>query len=173
MSTVKVIGVFDSGQKAARGINAIREKDLGSVTAYSPVPDHALDHAMERSVSPIRLFILIGGIIGCISGFALPIYTVHDWPLITGGKALISLPPFVVIAFELTILFGALSGMMGFLILARLPRVSRRTKAKAVTVDPTFSLDRFGVFVSCDQKSETAVCEALKLAGALEASRGA
>ena len=171
MPTVKIMGVFDSGKKAARGINAIRKNDLGSVTAYSPVPDHALDHALERSVSPIRLFILIGGIIGCISGFALPIYTVYDWPLITGGKALISLPPFVVIAFELTILFGALSGMMGFLILARLPRVSRRTKV--ITVDPTFSLDRFGVFVSCDPKSESAVREALKLAGALEASRGA
>jgi hypothetical protein len=38
-----------------------------------------------------------------------------------GGKPIVSIPAFVIIAFELTILFGALATLTGFLILAGLP----------------------------------------------------
>ncbi len=44
-----------------------------------------------------------------------------SWPLIVGGKPIVSLPPFLIIAFALTILFGALSTFLGFLLLSRLP----------------------------------------------------
>ena len=56
---------------------------------------------MGARVSPVRLFTLVGALLGCTAGFSLPIYTVSAWPLITGGKPLFSIPAFVVIAFEL------------------------------------------------------------------------
>ena len=52
---------------------------------------------------------------------AFTIYTVLSWPLMVGGKPIVSIPAFVIIAFELTILFGALATLTGFLILAGLP----------------------------------------------------
>src|SRR5690606_25925091 len=61
----------------------------------------------------------------------------------TGGKPIISLPAFVIIAFELTILFGALSTVVGLFINARLPRARRE-----VVYDPSFSAGKFGIFVA-------------------------
>jgi hypothetical protein len=59
-----------------------------------------------------------------------------------GGKPIVSIPTYVVIAFELTILFGALSTLIGLFINARLPKVRR-----PVLYDPLFSSGRFGLFV--------------------------
>ena len=108
---VNVLGIFDRGKTAAVCARAILDEGLGEVVAYSPVPDHALDQALHVAVSPVRLFVLVGGLLGCATGFLFPIYTVMDWPLITGGKPLISIPAFVVIAFELTILLAAIGGI--------------------------------------------------------------
>ncbi|RMF54390.1 MAG: DUF3341 domain-containing protein, partial [Calditrichaeota bacterium] len=55
-------------------------------------------------------------------------FTALDWPLLTGGKPFLSWPAYVVIAFELTILFAALSSFAGIMILGRLPKVSKMLK---------------------------------------------
>ena len=72
---------------------------------------------------PLRFFALAGGLIGFLGGLGLTIYTALSWPLMTGGKPIISLPPFLIIAYLLTILFGSLASFAGFLLLARLPRL--------------------------------------------------
>ena len=161
--SVKLLGVFDDGTRAASAVDAVRDAALGEVVVYGPTPNHAIDRALDMQVSPVRTFTLVGALLGCLTGFALPIYTVLDWPLITGGKALISIPPFVVIAFELTILFGALGGLLGFLSLAGLPGLGRKT-----VDDPRFSNDRFGVLVTCEGPQRDAVMNHLRQAGAEE-----
>jgi hypothetical protein len=88
---------------------------------YSPIPLHAADELLAVPPSPLRYFTLAGALSGLAIGFAFPILTVLDWPLNTGGKPLISIPPFVIIAFALTILLGALASFLGFLHLSRLP----------------------------------------------------
>lgn len=69
----------------------------------------------------LRFFPLVGGIAGFGSGLALTIYSVLSWPIIVGGKPIVSLPPFLLIGYLLTILFGAVGSFAGFLLLARLP----------------------------------------------------
>jgi hypothetical protein len=86
-----------------------------------PYPMHEIEHILKLKQSKLRFFTLFGALAGFLSGFALTLGTVADWPLITGGKPLMSIPAFLVIAFELTILFGAIASFAGFLILARLP----------------------------------------------------
>ncbi len=86
-----------------------------------PFPMHEIEHILQLKESKLRFFTLFGALAGLLTGFALTMGTVADWPLITGGKPLMSIPAFLVIAFELTILFGAVSSFIGFLILARLP----------------------------------------------------
>ncbi len=158
-----VLGIFDDGKPAANAAKALREAGLGQITAYSPVPDHNVEHAMHDSVSPVRTFVLVGGLVGCFLGFAFPIYTVLDWPMITGGKPLISIPAFVVIAFELTILIGAISGMLSFLGMAGLPRLTGQPAP-----DPSFTNDKFGLSVVCDAGQAAAVREQLEQYGATE-----
>lgn len=100
---------------------------LKKMQIFLPHPDHDVEHLVEEYEKPSRLkfFTLVGGITGCFTGFAFTTYTVFSWPLITGGKPLISIPPFTVIAFELTILLGALFSFAGIMLLARLPKISK------------------------------------------------
>jgi hypothetical protein len=51
----------------------------------------------------------------------LTIYSVLSWPIIVGGKPIVSVPPFILISYLMVILFGSLSAFAGFLLLARLP----------------------------------------------------
>ena len=159
---MNILGIYDEAAKAAAAARALRGAGLGRVTAFAPAFDHTVDAALGPGKSPVRAFTLAGGILGCALGFAFPIYTVLDWPIITGGKAIVSLPPFVVIAFELTILFAALMTVAGFLLSSGLPRL------RPAPYDARFSQDRWGVLVTCDTDHASAVRERLRECGAEE-----
>lgn len=105
----KLRGLLDEG---------VHSTDMETVTPYHV---HEAEHILKPEPSKLKYFTLTGALAGLFTGFALTIYTVLDWPMITGGKPLISIPAFLVIAFELTILFGAIASFAGFLILGRLP----------------------------------------------------
>jgi hypothetical protein len=137
-----VLGAFAEVDAAVEAINKLRAAGLRRIVTFSPMPSHDLEHALHPPQSPVRMFTLIGGLTGAATGFALPTWTSLDWPLVTGGKPIISIPPMLIIAFELMILFAALSTVAGLFINARLPRA--RTQ---VIYDPTFSAGNFGVFV--------------------------
>src|SRR4029077_19512979 len=144
VSQVQVLAVFDDPSKAVAAVETLRAERLGDVTAYAPTLDHRIDAALGPRKSPVRVFTLVGGILGCATGFGFTIYTALVWPIITGGKPIVSIPPFVVIAFELTILFAALSTVLGFLIFGGLPSLRNGT-----LYDPRFSEDRWGVLIVC------------------------
>ena len=160
---IEILGIFDDGAQAAAGARAVRDARLGDVLAYSPVPNHAIAQALDDSPSPVRRFVLIGGLLGCATGFAFPIYTILDWPMITGGKPLISIPPLVVIAFEMTILFAAVGGMIAFLALSGLPRLTGRPAP-----DLRFTDDKTGIRVTCAPERAAAVRACLERTGASE-----
>lgn len=155
-----VLGVFSEIDGAIEAINNLRSAGLKRIITFSPMPSHDLEHALHPPQSPVRMFTLVGGLTGAATGFALPTWTSLDWPLVTGGKPIISIPPMVVIAFELAILFGALSTVAGLFINARLPRARAQ-----VIYDPSFSAGNFGVFVVANGKAPQAR-EILERAGA-------
>ena len=101
-----------------------------------------------------------------MTGFFLTIWTSLKWELVTGGKAPVSIPPFVIIAFELTILLGGLATALAILILAQLPKLK-----PSPTYDPRFSVDRFGVAVACPPDKVDSVQSMLSAAGAEEVRR--
>jgi hypothetical protein len=158
-----VLGIFDDPAKAVAAVETLRADRLGDVTAYAPTLDHRIDAALGPRKSPVRVFTLVGGILGCATGFGFPIYTVLAWPIITGGKPIVTIPTFVVIAFELTILFAALSTVLGFLIYSGLPNLRSRT-----LYDPRFSEDRWGVLIVCAKERADAARARLTQAGAEE-----
>ena len=163
MSQVHLLGVYDEASKAAAAAYAVRALRVGEVTAYTPAPDHAIEAVLSHRVSPVRLFALVGGMVGCVLGFAVPIYTSLDWPLLTGGKPIVSIPPFVVIAFELTILLASLGAILGFLVLSGLPSFR-----SGPPYDPRFSVDRWGVLVACTADQADLVRAKLSEVGAEE-----
>jgi hypothetical protein len=90
--------------------------------AYSPYPIEALTEALHMHRSRLPLLVLSGGILGALAGFGLQYWTsVIDYPLNIGGKPLNSWPAFIAPTFETTILFAALTAVLGMLALNGLP----------------------------------------------------
>jgi len=98
----------------------IKNKDI---EILAPHPVHKAEEILSLKPSGVRVFALVGALTVAITGYLLPTFTVIDWPLISGNKPMISIPPFTIIAFELMILFGALSAFLGFILMARMPDV--------------------------------------------------
>lgn len=113
--------------------------------AYAPYPDHHIEHALGYGQSPVRVWTLVGGLTGAATGLAFTTFASMDWPLVVGGKPIVSIPPYVIIIFELMVLFGALSTIIGLFVLSRLPNVK-----PAVIYDPEFSAGRYGVYVEAE-----------------------
>ena len=167
MSTATLLGVYADSRGAARAAAAIRQAQLGDVETLSPAGGHALLAAVPRAASPVRLFTLLGALAGCAAGISLPVYTMQAWPLIVGGKPLVSIPPIVIIAFELSMLGAALGGLIGFLALSGLARPRRRMTG-AAAAGRHFTGDRCGVLVTCAERDRAAVRAQLEQAGAVE-----
>ena len=158
-----ILGVFDGRDATVAAVEALRAAGHKSLTVFSPAPDHEIEHAIHAPQSPVRLFTLVGGLTGTATGFALPTWTSLDWPLVTGGKPIISIPAWVIIAFELTILFGALSTVLGLFIAARLPQRSAN-----VVYDPSFSADHYGIYVEATGAASAEARRIMDEAGAVE-----
>jgi hypothetical protein len=92
-----------------------------TINTFTPYHVHETEELLDTSQSNVRFFAGTGAVTGLAAGFAFTIYTVLSWPLYTGGKPLISIPAFLVVGYELTILIGVLTAFVGFLALARLP----------------------------------------------------
>jgi molybdopterin-containing oxidoreductase family membrane subunit len=168
MATATVLGVFAHVDTTVEAIRQLRAKGFSDLTVYSPTPVEEIETEVERvrPLSKVRLFTLIGGITGTATGFFLTIWTSLVWSLLTGGKAPVSFPPFVIIAFELTILLGGLSTVLAILLLGRLPKLR-----PSPTYDPRFTLDRFGVAVACPPDRAETVRALLTDSGAEEVRR--
>ena len=168
MATDTILGIFAHVDTTVKAIRDLRAQGVRDLVVHSPVPVEEIEAAVEegRPVSPVRLFTLIGGLTGTLTGFALTIWSSLKWGLVTGGKPIVSIPPFVIIAFELTILLGGLSSLLAILVLGTLP--SRR---RSTTYDPRFTVDRFGITVTCSPERSEAVSRCLREAGAEEVKR--
>lgn len=164
-ATETILGVFAHVDTTLHAVEDLRAKGYHDLTVYTPTPVHEIEEAMERGrpVSRVRLFTLLGGLAGTTSGFLLTIWSALKWGLVTGGKPVASIPPFVVIAFELTILFGGIATLLGLVLLARLPRLR-----PSAGYDPRFTSDRFGVAVACAPDRGPSVRQILTAAGAEE-----
>ncbi len=159
-----VLGIFEQREDLLKALREARAKNLGELEAFSPTPDEELIEVAAPGKSPVRWLTLLGGVTGGIGGLALTIWTTAQWPLlITGGKPLISIPPFLIIAFELTILLGALGTVSGFLYWSAWGRYR-----KPVPYDPRFSQGHFGLWIECPSDETEQVMEFLKEKGAME-----
>ncbi len=117
--------LFEDKAEFLSKLQELKDKGISrkAVTILIPYPLHEVEDIWHPAPSPLRVFTLFGALAGLLTGFAFTIYTAKDWPLITGGKPIVSIPPFIIISFALTILFGALVSFAGFLILTKLPNI--------------------------------------------------
>jgi len=168
MAAATVLGIFAHADTTLQAIRDLRAKGFSDLKVYTPVPVEEIEEEIEkvRPLSKVRLFSVVGGLTGTATAFFLTIWSSLKWELVTGGKAPVSIPPFIIIAFELTILFCGLGTLIAMLILGRLPQAR-----PSPTYDPRFSVDRFGVAVACSPDKADAAGAVLSSAGAEEVRR--
>jgi hypothetical protein len=144
-ASTRMIGLlagFDFLDSTVDAIEGLKKAGFKKITAYVPYPEHHIEAALGYGQSPVRVFTLVGGLTGAATGMALTVWTSAYWPLVVGGKPIIGMPAYIVLTFELAVLFGALATLIGFGINAHIPDLKPR-----VAYDPEFSAGRYGLWV--------------------------
>jgi Protein of unknown function (DUF3341) len=129
-----ILAEFDSSTELVYAAKAAYAAGYRKMDAYSPFPIEDASEAIGFHKSRVPLIVLLGGLLGGLSGFGLQYWiNVISYPLNIGGKPYDSWPAFIVPTFELTILFAGLSGVFGMFALNGLP----------MPYHPLFNVDRF------------------------------
>ena len=163
MSTL--LSVFDHPHQVVRAVTTLKNRDLGELEVFSPAPFAEIDDALDEKPSRVRIYTLIGGLLGVVTGYAMTIWMAYDWELPVGGKPFASIPPYTIIAFELTILFGGLLTALGLFLVARLPSYKLDANYSA-----RFSAEEFGLRVGCKERDVAEIDSLLRDFGAKEVS---
>jgi hypothetical protein len=114
-----VVGIFDDEDILLEGVEKVRDNGVKIHEVYSPFPVHGLDEALgyKRSRLPMAAFLF--GMTGTGLALTMQIWMLgYDWPMIIGGKNFASLPPFIPVTFELTVLLAALGMVATFMIVS-------------------------------------------------------
>lgn len=161
-----VRGAFLTLEDTALAVDALEEAGFvpEEITVFSPIPTPELEEHIQRPPSPVRRMTLIGGILGCITGFVLTYWTFFAWKLHVGGKPVSSFPVTVVIMFEMTVLLGGLFTLAGVFIFSRIPALRSKPGYHR-----RFSDDLFGIFVHAEGEKQGRARDILDRMGAEEA----
>jgi Protein of unknown function (DUF3341) len=132
---------FDTPDSIVHAAKFTHQAGYRRIDAYSPFPIEALAEAIDFHPTDVPLVVLVGGILGGLSGFFLQ-YWIHviNYPINVGGRPLNSWPAFIVVTFEMTILFAGIFAVLGMLALNGLP----------MPYHPVFNVPRFA-FASKDR----------------------
>ena len=119
-------------------VKSLRKKGYSRLDTFSPFPIHGMDRAMGLGVSPLGFMVFVGGATGAALGVFLqwwtsaapqPDWMVNDltnafvpYAINVSNKPLFGLESSIPIIFELTILFSALTAVIGMLALNGLPK---------------------------------------------------
>jgi len=159
---IELVGTFADEEGCVHGVEVLKRAGI-AYRVFAPIPSEHLLHAIGRGLSPVRAIVLIGAITGVLTGVAITVGTSWEWNLIVGGKPVVSWPPFIIIMFELMILFGGLSAALSFFFFARMPQLD-----PIAGYSERFSADRFGIAVECDEADSARIEAMMREAGAEE-----
>jgi hypothetical protein len=161
-----VYGHFTDELELLDAVKALKNKGIRIADVRTPFPVHGLDAALKFPRSHLPKVAFAAGIIGGSLGLLFQVWVFTEgWPLNIGGKPYLSLPSFVPVTFELTILFAAFA--MGFAFLLR----SNLGPGKIPNIlDEEVTNDHFQIILSAKNNnlSEAELAEALEATGALE-----
>ncbi|MCB0342369.1 MAG: DUF3341 domain-containing protein [Pseudobdellovibrionaceae bacterium] len=140
-----VAGIWLDEHALEKAAAQVRKAGFKKFEAISPFPLHGIDEAMGIGRSFIPWVTFTFGLLGCTFGLWFTWWTsAVDWPLIIGGKPMFSLPAFIPVIFECTILFAALSSVGTLIAVCGLPKVD------PAIIDPDLTSHKFALFVPED-----------------------
>ncbi|HUB66630.1 MAG TPA: DUF3341 domain-containing protein [Candidatus Methylacidiphilales bacterium] len=129
-----LLAEFPGPESLVKATRAVRAAGFTRVETYSPFPIADVPAALGFKPRAVAAIFLVAAICGALGGFLMQYYAAAiTYPVNVGGRPLNSWPSFVPITFEFGVLGGVLFGVLGMLLLNRLPRFSH----------PVFNVERF------------------------------
>ncbi len=150
-----IMGTFMYEEDFLAAAENLTTSGFDNISLLSPLPLEEAQAILGLGKSPVRRFALAGAIIGAISGFAMAAGTALVFILPTGGRAIITIPPYLIITYEMTILFGVLFTLLGFHFVSGLPAWHDKPYL------PSANIDRFVVVVEGAEADQVARAEAI------------
>ncbi len=157
-----VIGQFEFLDDTLKVIKKLREHGFAEIESFSPFPNHELEDEiyLGKKRSPVRRCTLLGGLTGCLGAFLMTIWMSIDYPVRVSAKPLVSIPSFIVISYECTILLGAICTLIGMFHFSRIPWLFGTPGFR-----PEFSEGTFGLMVRTPKERAEAASQVMKEGG--------
>jgi len=131
-----ILAEFDSPSTLTAAARRVKAQGYSKVEAYSPFAIEEVNEALGLHHNRLPLIVLGCGILGGLTGYLMQYYVaVIYFPINVAGRPLHSWPSFIIITFEMTILFAALATVLGLLGLCGLP----------MPYHPVFNVPRFAL----------------------------
>lgn len=141
-----MIAQFDSPEALLAAAEKTRDAGYKHIDAYSSFPIEGMVEALGQKKTRLPRLILAMGLTGTCTGLALQSWTAGSdlalkmgpyifsgYPMNIGGRPLLSIPQFIPVTFEMTVLFAALTAVFGTILLNKLP----------MPYHPLFNSERF------------------------------
>ena len=159
-----MLGVFRDADGVVQAVEGLRtagiETDDIEVLSDTPYPENAFGEGHHKH--RLYVFPFVGAACGLSVGLMLTIATQIAYPMVTGGKPVLSIPPMINVMYEGTMLGAILFTIMGIIFESRLPNFS------AAPYDPRISEGYLGVLVRRSGGRVSAAERALRDAGAVD-----
>jgi hypothetical protein len=131
-----LLAEFDTPTQLVEAARKVRAAGYSKTDGFSPYPIHEMDEALGIKKTVLPFLVFAGGVSGLIAGMGLQFFVhVIDYPLNVGGRPFFSLPAFIPVAFEMTILLAAFVAVFGMLLINGLPQ----------PYHPVFNVERFAL----------------------------
>ncbi len=122
MALYGLMAEFSGAAELLQAARRAREAGYHKIDAFSPFAISGMDEALQLQSISVSYFVLGGAVVGLLLGFGMQYFSaVINYPVNVGGRPLDSIPAFIPVTFEMMILLGALSGLVGMLVMNGLP----------------------------------------------------
>ncbi len=143
MSTRVIVATFEHEDDLLAATNAVRQKGLKIVDAFTPYAVHGLDRAMGLQPSRLTWVCFVCGMAGALGMLWFQHWTAAiSWPLNVGGKPWNSLPSDAPVAFESAVLLAGFGSVFALFVVSRLFPGKR-----AQIIHPRVTDDRFVLLI--------------------------
>jgi len=161
-----IYGLYDDETDLLKAVKYANKEHLDIMDVYSPFPVHGLDPLLGLAESRLHIAGFVYGAIGTLTAFlGMTWIFTKDWPIIFGGKPYWSVPAFIPITFETTVLFASIGMVVSFYTVCGMgPGVNNPT------LDDRISDDKFCIAFDQSHTSANSAEAFFKATGASEVS---
>lgn len=157
---------FEDFGSFEHALHALSHSSFTDYEAYGPVNLAEIEYLMPRKGSAVRGCATMGAVVGLVTLFLVSVLSSRIYDLVVGGKPPVTALPFIIPAYEGTILMGAIAAFVAVIALSRL-----EGRNPPPAYDRRFGQDSFGITVNCNAAEVDQAIELLERAGAAEVEK--